>query len=662
MFIIANCSSRRQVRWADCIVPNKEAAKLPNSGFVGGVFFQKANFSRPCGTTFHVLADVAGDMVLTTSGIPAETTLTPALSKLAPNPAEVQLELQVGTARSPFSIVGSQGIGSHRVRLHLRAVCAGFVADLWTDLRSFQDLVDICGRITWSDPSNPGAWSPVPGSDVRIHVAQGNWHIDYATRWSLETGGFGIDAPTLPSFPDAMSMPFYGHWTPAYPPLVPPDDPLAFFWQQRLQTAVAATEGPLVAMWDDQDGNWFAQGSLPPVVSNPPSMSTEWTGFKALLAQPGNIYDQRRFASPLNTGQTGDIEAFGLMKDYLLLRAKDPRRIYQLRESAVDYLLRCHHHAEADGSPVLEANHHGLFTWNLCTFHTGSDLLGKAYETPPPPFGFGRPFVDDEHRADTYVAAVRHVTDDPLLEADLQDRIQMDLARAFRRNHWVPTPRASGRLLQSWAMAWWTTGSDQSRKDLHQLSIDEFALRSTVLQTNTGPVARASLGPVRPANVISTDSRVIDGGPAWVPWNDACLLTGLWHQIALWEGQGADADLAAQMKAHFLEVAETMLLYGTVRGAADGYLYPLNGVLWLPNGEPNPPEFYTFPRAGASFGDDAWDMLVGTPGWYGTLGWPTVVKGYLKIGKNDKALVIAKEIAQVNLQTPTVHTAEWLAV
>lgn len=658
MFIVGNCSSQRQVRWVDCIVPNAAAADFPAQGFLGGSFYQKAG-SRPCGTTFHVLADVPGDTVLRFDGKPVAAVLTPAISRLCPDPASLRLELQVDNDRALFVVTRTEGIGTHRVRFHMRATLKGFVAELWADVRSFQDLIDVCGRVTWTDQTDPNQWSSVPGERVRIHIQQGNWQIDYATRWGIDTGGFGITSLTGSSYPDAMSMPFYGHWTPAYPLSPPAGDPFAVFWEQRRGTATAAREGPLTALWHDQEGNWFATGSIPVKATGAPDAKAEWERFKRRLNQPGNLMEAREFASPLNTGQTGDTQGFGFTKDYLLLRSQDPRRIYQLRESTVDYLLRCHHHAEKNGEPVTYEQHPGLMTWNLATFRTGTDLLGKATETPGDGFAFGRPFVDDEHRADLFIAAVRHVTDDPLLEADLKDRTEMDKARAFRKNKWVAAPRASGRLFQSWAMAWWTTWDEKIRKDIHTLSVDEFALRSTQLQTNTGLVDRKTLGPIRPANVIGTDLRVIDGGPAWVPWNDACLLTGLWHQIALWDGPGNDKPLAAAMRAYWIEVAETILKYGTVR-AADGLLYPLSGVLWRPGGEVNSDAYYTFPRAGASFGDDAWDMAVGTHGWFSTLGWPTVVTGYLKIGENADIVAIAKEIHDRHLSEPNVKAAEWM--
>jgi hypothetical protein len=502
---------------------------------------------------------------------------------------------------------------------------------------------------------------PVAGEAVRVHAQQGNWHVDYNVRWGVDSGGFGIQ-PLDELYPDAMSIPFYGFWSPNYPVDPPPDDPMAMFWQLRKDSAAAAKGGPIEAKWSTFDGKWFG-GGIPPTARHTTSTAQEVERFRQRLTVPGRITDTREFASPLNTGQTGDTNGFGFTKDYLLLHDPDPRRIWQLRESAVDYLLRCHHNVELDGSPVTYDKHQGLMTWNLAKFHTG-DLLGKATETPGSPHAYGRPFVDDAHRGDLFIAAVRHVTDDPLLQADLFDRTEMDKGRAFRKNKWIAEPRAAGRLWQSWALAWWTTDSDTMRKELKQLAIDEFDLRRTHLETPTGKVERAKLGPVRPFGVINTDTRVIDGGPAWMPWQDACGLTGLWHQIVLWGGDGADAGLADAMRAHWIEIATTLLLYGTVR-AADGLLYPLNGVLWRPNGEVNGGNYYTFPRQGASFGDDAYDMLVGTHGWFATLGWPTVVSGYIKLaetakGINDGALSIAKEIHKAHYSNPSIKTAEWI--
>lgn len=665
MFKVANCSSQRQVRWTECVVPNKVAADLPATGMLRGLFFQKGS-SRPCGTTIYCLADLEGNEVKTYEGNPVEVKLSPAISKLVPDPTALNLELQVGVNKAKFLVARTEGFGTHRMRFHLRAVCQGFVADLWATVWSWQDIVDLCGRITWSDQSNPDQYIASKGNRPQIVCHDGRFHLDYAVHWGV-SDGFRIELPAE-YYPDAMSFPFYGIWHPhweAFEGEAEPNSADGYFMELRRLCVHSAQEGPVLALYPKWENNWFAIGRTPNGNGlETATYSEEFLRFTRKLSEPGNIWDQRELASPLNTGQTGDQVPFSLTKDYVLHASKDPRRIYQLRESTVDYLLRCHHNMEPNGQPVRFEDHPDLRTWHLAKFRapgsTEGDLLGKVNSTDGGYSAFGRAFVDDEHRGDNYIAAVRHVTDDPLLEADLHDRTQMDLARAFRRNRWVPTPRASGRLFQSWAQAWWTTANEQTRSDLRQLSQDEFSLRETHLQTNTGLILRDSLGKVRPANVIATDPRVIQGGPAFVPWNDACLLVGMWHQMALWKSDGADPELAARMLKYWLEVAETILRYGTVQDPA-GNIYPLNGVLWQPMGEPLSDSYYKFPRDGASFSDDAYDMLVGTPGWFNTMGWPTVVTGYLHVGSNQECLHIASMIyKQQNYATASPKTKEWM--
>jgi hypothetical protein len=663
MFTVANCSSTRQVRWTDCIVPNDAAESLPDQGILDGVLFQKGA-SRPCGTTFYVLADLAGNEVKTCRKDKLVAgTFTPAISKLTPDPTGLSLELAVNEDRVKFAVARTEGFGTHRWRFHLRATLKGFHADLWATVYSYQDIVDLCGRITWSDPTDPNHSHFTADDRVAILCHLGQFHLDYQPAWGQICHGYEIQ-PFNGTWPDAMSFPFYGHWQPYYNQSEDPNDPFGEFWSVRKQTAQAAKEGPILALWSDWDGNWFATKTTSNHSSYVSGLYAPlWEQFKARMAIEGKIYYPRLLASPLNTGQTGDQVAFCLRKDHVLHTSNDPRRIYELRESAVDYLLRCHHNFDSSGQPVRFDDHPTLSTWHLAKFRapgsTREDLLGKASPTPGDGHAFGRPFVDDEHRADAFIACVRHVTDDPLLEADLYDRTQMDLARAFRANKWIPTPRASGRLFQSWAMSWWTTANEAMRAELHRLSVEEFQLRETHLQTPTGLIPREELGPVRPANVIATDSRVIDGGPAWVPWNDACLLVGLWHQIALWSGKGDDENLAKRMTQYWIEVAETILRWGTVR--TGDHLLPCNGVLWLPNGEANSEDYYKFPRAGASFGDDAYDMLVGQDGWFTTMGWPTVVSGYLKIGQDEECRAIAKQIwAQCYQGMETSKLREWL--
>lgn len=636
---LGNCSPHRQVRWTTCVVPNHIADDLPQMGTIGGMMWVRSAHRRPCGTNVYVLADVAGHQVVTLAKPVAMDLPRPAFSKMLPQPDKLGLQLRVGDQRSRF-IVMDLDPDPWRTRIHLRAVNDGFIADLVVDLFPWQDIADICGRITWSHRGVPTLWSERGAADVRIEAQAGTFRLDYRSRWG-QIDGASIVPLAEDLYPDAMSIPFWGTWAPLMTDdQASPDDPLVGLWDMRRAMVEASADGPVFAT--ASAGKRFEMFGLDledPFLRD--AADREFDRFRSYLRGSGRVHDERALANPKSTGRTGNQAPFGLWKDAMVL--SDPRRLWQLRESAADVLLRCHHHFEETGEMLKHADHQSWRTWDSVTHFTGADKLGKP-GTYPWGFGFGRSHMDDQHTSYTFVEAVRHFTDDLLLEMAVLEKQQTDLARAKRATRAKDAPRAGGRLLQNWSFAYWTTGYGAVPEQFLDLCAEEIAKWHAEVGAPTGPIRRQDCGPVRPAEAIATDLRVIDGGPAWVPWQSALLWTGLYCAYKAFDHYNANAAQdepryqmpIAQAKALMLELAETNLRYGLVR-ASDGLLYPLNGVLWLPRGEANPESYYTFPRPGASFGDDAYDMLVGTRGWFRNMGWPTLVTGYLELTAGSDA-------------------------
>jgi hypothetical protein len=672
MILLGNCSPQRQMRWATAVLPKRQANSLPDFGLLHGTFFAKGR-SRPCGTNVHLLADMQGRAkgVLPVGPVAEIVPPQPGLSSLVPDPTQLSTHLRVGNAQRDFVVKSATSDSPYKTRIHMVGGLDGWFGEMFYDVWSWQDVVDVYGYIVWSDRNDPGHWSKE--REVAIGSSHGMYSVDYGDMWSVDGGSEVIvDMGPDNRFPDAMMIPFYGTWIPPIPPSgAPPGDPLEGMWDIRESTMGAALGGPVMALSGELDGEWFGGPAIGVRPEWEGDADVEFARFEQLLGQIGFIHDAREFANPKRTGATGDQKPFGASKDYIAAGDKwtqqDARRIWQLRESTVDYMLRCHHHRETDGSLVRHADHPGWRTWNLCTHRTGSDMLGKSSETPGGSHAFYRAMADDQHRGDTYIGCVRHLTDDPLLEVDLLDRIEGDKARAKRGSlshiGWpADAPRAAGRLLQSWSMAWWTAWNDDSRGDAEILSTEEFELWEEFINEFGNPIRRddAGLGPVRPGSIIATDARVIAGGPAWMPWQEACLCVGLMAQCRTWYRAG-NKDLAVRFKNLFMEIAGTCIQYGTVRGT-DGLIYPLNGVLWLPNGEANPPSYYTFPRAGAGFAN-AYDMLVGTRGWFANMGWPTMVKGFLQFSEPGTVRDRAQEIMDTGIHggvPANSKQAEWL--
>ena len=107
---------------------------------------------------------------------------------------------------------------------------------------------------------------------------------------------------------------------------------------------------------------------------------------------------------------------------------------------------------------------------------------------------------------------------------------------------------------------------------------------------------------------------MLPGKPAWIAWKEGLCCLGAWAQHRAWQRLGRDAD-AMSFYEFAKELATTVVNWGTFKDR-DGNWLITNGCLWLAGGAANPPGYYIFPRAGASYGPDPGiDLLVGGGGW-----------------------------------------------
>ena len=607
-FSFYNPSSRRQRRWVQVPMSPAADSQMPHDICTVGAGFLIVRGETVGDHThlWHCYADlppgehaVNMDTVQPLRGVdwPAfqwSQWITDDLKNVAPSilirDGEAQIEVSL-------SVVGIERVGDTLSRFHLRGVNpAGWVAELWAKVWTFQDVIDIEGHVTWSDRTTP----EVRKESVVVGIESAeNLVVDYISKLPSKIVTLH-DGPVI----DATSIPFQGALLcgPLSPGELSPSD------EQRIDQLAAASEGAIYACTSSfaRNQEWLAFGYVTDESFNP--WSYDGGEFKAWLDQRAlSVYDRRPLANDLRTAATGSQAPFGATKHIpALFRAP---ALYELLWSSQDYLCRGLHNYNEDGSELWAHEHPEWETWDGVSERNSRDKLGKTGDRP---WGWDRMpngrniLVDDQHRGDAYIICAYALTGSPLLLRGLRNQLQVDFARAKRKRKQINAPRASGRLWQSWAKL--TMLMPEARETLKTLATDELELWED-LMANHRPGEVRWLDHVRDARVLGSATT------AAVPWNEALCVMGAYEQYFAWEH--LDEDLAGRFLQFATTQSNTILKWGTVRDSA-GNLYPLTGVeVNEINGDPMPEVYYTFPRVGASFAPGPGiDMLVGSMGWW----------------------------------------------
>jgi len=530
-------------------------------------------------------------------------------------------------------------VEDHRVAKTFRIDASqdGWHVKLWATLWSGQDVIDLRGYVVWSDPTRP-EWFL---EDQSITISS---DFELALYWSDKNGHQQLSPQSVKLYhgrvPHGVAFPFRGVLLP-----VVADHDAWGHTEFRRDLMAASKAGPLVASTSWPDGQWLAWGR---------STGTESVARRedvlGRLATPGHIADQRRYANAANTGATGSQPCFGATKGLQAL-IPDAWTLWEMMHSADDYLLRGRHHREADGSTVTKRSRPQFQTWSGAPERNAPDNLGKERNAPWgwERFGARNVLVDDQHRGDAYILAVYALTGDWALLDDIRDSLAVDECRAKTARGQLDSPRASGRLWQSWAkMARLLEGIDLAR--VHSLAVDELAMRE----------AEQPLGsPVSPSWIVN-DARVLPGSPAWVPWQEALMVLGAAEQAEVWRRLGDDAT-SRRFQAYADRITTTIMTYGVVLDQPTQKWLPLTGVRWLDGGAELPASYYTHPRAGASYAPGSGvDMLVGTEGWWSWF------SGAVSVGKQSQSPMVrtlAMDIWQrYGAHATSLEQAEWWSV
>lgn len=673
---IANPASKEQTRWVVAPMPLSQAAALPAACLANGKY--PAYKAQQLGVTtqlWHIKCTVPAKGTLSlTTWAPIPPTIPPTAFTMTPwvldNPNRVvmrlviyegnvwksNIELKAGTmvrssqVSQTWEFRGNTGAPSQAAR--------GYTFTLWTTFWEGQDAVDMEGVAIWSNPLSP-SWSQ---GNVKLDLVSGAWPIDGEpfslynaapngfAKWNK---GYTIYRGMLPH---GVGIAFRGV-------ILPVDDsplPISFEDQDkhlndadRARLEAAAAEAPLVAAcdWTQSPNDWMAFGEVPRTTqrANP-------TAVIEATQRAGGYFDPRPYANHGKHDDTGDQLPFGATKDLIALQG-DPWRVYELQDSALDYWRRAAHHRELDGRRVTKAIRPGVQTWQMnIEPRMSPDTFGKPGGSnnyvPDLTIGLRHFYADDQHRGDAYTLCGYALSGSPLLLECIHDMITVDEMRAMPARGWFDAPRATGRLMQSWAkIATITNGAD---RDLAlSLGLAELADRQRDQD-------KWHYNPVRVVEWKDPDPRVLSGARFSVPWNDGlCVLGALEERRAFIRlGRLEDAEKFTEFAAY---LGTSIIKWSTVTDSRTGDVLPINGLKWLDGGAANPASYYVYPRAGAAT-DNAVDMLVGSLGWWKWYSGPLFVAKSPSLNVNVDDRAKAEAIWQRTVTNPDLSTLEWTAV
>jgi hypothetical protein len=221
------------------------------------------------------------------------------------------------------------------------------------------------------------------------------------------------------------------------------------FVKDAIGSLHAATEGDVVGLCLEWDGHFMANKYLP--MPHNESAENAAIDFKNQMNTSVGYFEPIQYGIGRNPGKTGDQEDFGAVKGTYVVTNHCLEMLDALKFVSEYELYRGINHYEQNGSILKASDHPQWITWSGGThWHTGvsTDRLGKSGAQYP---GTGWLGYDDQHRSQNNLAAYVMLSDDPLIDNQLQHQMETDKACYRLVYNSLGAARAQGRLIGAWA-------------------------------------------------------------------------------------------------------------------------------------------------------------------------------------------------------------------
>jgi len=421
---------------------------------------------------------------------------------------------------------------------------------------------------------------------------------------------------------------------------------------EKITNLLAREEAPSVGIYSNWHGNWMTCKSAPEVPENmAQAIVTAKNAFYSRINTFGDEYDQRAYAQPRNSAQTGNQPDFGVARGELVVTAHQPWALFDYRFSVQAWMLRPYSHKEANGDPVKAANHPNTKLYNLSIdTRFGSDFLGFPNPVPYSEFWTGS---DAQHRSDNLLYAMYALTRDPSIKATIDDLIQCSLMEIKTYQQYglpnsIESPRGWGRPLLAMAHAC-SMGFNDIRANMVEMAdvMHDCASMNKIVQDDKHTVRTLSNNGSK-YGWVDASGRPIR---AWVCWEEAIGAIGLWATFMV------TGDYKYRQTA--LEIARTIVRHAFFK-TSDGKWYTCYAVRWNTDdpGVPLPDSSY---RLTARPEDNKDVFVFGMQQWM--LPCVDMVYFYDEKSAEDKTIISkAKAIKDYFGAPKTFDDSAWLAI
>ena len=584
--VVENMSPIRRKHWVSVPFPTTAVQELPDEceARVGNQAWRAVKGPvRGRATVFHILAEFDGHEIARLELLPRITPpnlpfqlhpwVSDSFEKLVP---QVGVRVDGYDYWSNLVQVELLEHNNARQRWWCKSIIPqhGVVLEWWADIYSRDQVVDVWGKLSWSDRRDQN-WNRTfdavwlrSGEFVKFDFETMHGIVNNASK--DRDGKFVVLLGQHLGFNDGAALPLSGTMLCFKDGALNPDN-----LDEAVRNMQAATQGPILGCSEAWDGQFLACRNLPRItVQTQHEIEIEWLQFEEALVSYFGWHNARPIGASRTPGQTGNQEDFGATKGTAVTVLLQPRHIYRMRHGTHGDYFRGLNLYELDFKPLTKDNHPNWVTWSGTThYHTGvsQDRLGK--ETPKPPatewYGY-----DNQHRSQNNLAAYLQLCDDPAAEALVRHHVELDLADYRRRypQNGNGAPRAQGRTVGTWANLRAATG------------IDEFVdLIDASVASSRNQMNALGNGPMRVLGTIGPDLRYpvyVNGElqPAVSVWEHGLAIVGLY--LAKKE-RGSSPWLDEVLEG----VADFLARYALIEDS-EGFLL-INGLAWNNGEEPH---------------------------------------------------------------------------
>ena len=458
----------------------------------------------------------------------------------------------------------------------------GLIVEWWADMLHNDPVMPCKGKIVWSDRNDPANNRTFEAGELQLGIGE-YFVLDFAARKGMQPpiqldsprSGAKIWVSILNDKPITLndgagipiSLNLLGYANRPIDTYNNNEVEDKTWVRDSIFNLQAAMTGDIFGACNEWNQYWCAAGNIPP--SYPGHIEdarADSEVFKQLMSLNFGHFEPIDIGIGKTPGQTGKQEDFGATKGTHVVLSNQIDFIPAYQFVSYCELFRGINHYESDGTKLRAVDHPQWVTWSGRThWHSGvsPDRLGKQGDAPP---GTGWWGYDDQHRSQNNFAAYAMLSDDPLVDDQMEHQYETDRAsyRIKFPTYGAGAARAQGRQVGCWSQFVSLT-HDEKWRDL----IDRRALQSmTVDSMNV-------MGPMKALAVIAPDGRkriYRDGklAPTVSLWEHGLAAVGLYKAY-----QNNPSDTLARVLD---KVCNTLMEFGWF--VEKGKRYVVGDIMW----------------------------------------------------------------------------------